>query len=79
MTKVPLFVPFVEILLSARARKSWGTEAQLQREKAATTPCAPTLALSGSQAHLTLWGCAQHLKLDGGHRENTKDLCPGWV
>jgi hypothetical protein len=76
MTKVPLFVPFVEMLLSVK--RSWGMETQLERGWI-PHPVSPALVPPGTQAHLTLCSCAQHLKLDGGRRENPKDLCPDWV
>lgn len=55
MTKVPLFVPFVELVLWAR--RSWGMGAWMQRALAPHTASA-ALERGGSQAYLVLWGCA---------------------
>lgn len=77
MTKVPLLVPFVEMLPLARARRSWGVGGGTFA--ATTQPVPQALNLSGSQAHLTLRGCAEHLELDSRHRENADDLHPGRV
>lgn len=53
--------------------------AQLQQGTATTFPAPPPGSWGGAQAHLTLGGRAEHLKLDRCHRENPEDLCPGRI